>query len=112
MPTFGQGKDLRVLGANDAMKDLGLDKNRVTGDKRPKATKAKTIPVSEYSTPGAYQNPKVAEHAIPAPNYRECALKKNCCSTCKHYSKQNSMMGICKKFDFLAKGDQVCDAWR
>ena len=112
MPSFGPGKDLRVFGANDAMKDLGLDKNTVTGDKRPKPTKAKTIAVSEYSTPGAYENPKVASDAIPAPHYREAEFKKKSCLTCKHYDKRDSMMGLCKKYTFLAKNDQVCDTWR
>lgn len=110
MPSFGPGKDLRTFGANTALKDLGLDKNTVTGKARVTPTKAKTIAVSEYSTPGAYENPKVAE-AIPAPNYRESAVKKRSCVTCKHYNARDGLLGLCKKFDFIAKRDYVCDAW-
>lgn len=108
MATFGKSKDLQELGSRAALDTLGI----VKMPKPPSAPKPKARPEHEYTTSGAYENPKVAVAKFDAPNYRERDYKKNSCLTCRNFKKTDAMLGVCSKYNFHARHDYVCDSWK
>lgn len=103
MATFGNSKDLQALGNQKALATLGF---------QAPAPKLKPRKEHEYTTSGAYVNPKVAVAPIEAPGYKLCGVKKTSCSTCAHFKRHDALMGLCKKYDFHSRQDFVCKSWR
>lgn len=99
-------------GLGTALKDLGKTRMGIKAEKPPEL---KTVPSHAYTTSGALQNPKVAflKEATQddAPNYGNASSDVTSCATCKAYTKQDKVMGHCKKYDFYANADYTCDAW-
>lgn len=120
MPSFGDSADVsaRVRGADQALKNMGMDSNphapeldkTRTGAKVEKAPKVETMGFSEYSTSGTTLNPKIAFYS-DAPNYGKASSKGTNCASCKHFQKMDKDIGNCNKYAFYARNEFTCDAW-
>lgn len=101
-------KDLGVSGAVPQMKNLG---KTPLGAKPEKPPALKTLPAHSYTTSGTLVNPKVAS-LEDAPNYVPATSPSINCERCAAYTKEDSVMGSCAKYDFFANAAYSCDSWK
>ena len=57
----------------------------------------------------AREERSIAKSKQDAPNYK-LSKGKNNCANCGYYTAKGKGMGHCSMFDFMAKGDYVCDS--